>query len=264
VPFADVNGQRIHYEDTGGDGAGNAPAVLFSHGFLMDREMFASQVDALAPEFRCITWDERGFGLTEATAAFTFWDSASDALALLDALDVTSAVFAGMSQGGFVALRAALTAPDRVKALVLIDTQAGPEAAEVQPVYDAMVEDWTTNGPQDALAEAVASIIFGGGYDPAPWIAKWQAQPKENIRLPYGALVGRDDVTNRLSAIDAPAIVFHGEEDAAIPMHKAEELDAKLANSVGLVRIPGAGHASNLSHPDAVNGPLLEFLRKYA
>ncbi len=75
MPFADVNGQRIYFEDTGGRGA----AVIFSHGILMDHEMFEPQVAALSDEFRCITWDERGFGQTEAHGAFTYWDSADDA-----------------------------------------------------------------------------------------------------------------------------------------------------------------------------------------
>ena len=56
MSFADVNGQHIYFDDSGGDG----PAVLFSHGFLMDHEMFVHQVAALTGEFRCITWDERG------------------------------------------------------------------------------------------------------------------------------------------------------------------------------------------------------------
>ena len=107
MPFADVNDQHIYFEDSGGEG----PVVIFSHGFLMDHEMFESQVAALAGEFRCITWDERGFGNTAARGAFTYWDSADDALALLDSLGVEQAFFVGMSQGGFIALRAALRSP---------------------------------------------------------------------------------------------------------------------------------------------------------
>jgi pimeloyl-ACP methyl ester carboxylesterase len=260
MPTAEANGQTLYYEDSGGDG----PAVVFSHGFLMDSSMFAPQVAALAPEFRCVTWDERGFGQTACSGPFTYWDSAADCVALLDALGIDSAVFAGMSQGGFIALRAALASPDRVKALVLIDTQAGTEAEENKPAYEAMTEDWVTNGPHDGLAGAIASLIFGGGYDPAPWIAKWQAGDKAAIREPFTTLIGRDDVTDKLGEIAQPAIIFHGTEDGAIPMAKAEALAAGLANCVDLVQVPGAGHASNLSHPDAVNGPLLEFVRKYA
>lgn len=258
MPVADVNGQSIYYEDTGGTG----PTVIFSHGFLMDHSMFEPQVDALSDEFRCITWDERGFGETAASGPFTYWDSAADALGLLDHLGVDDAFFAGMSQGGFIALRAALTSPDRVRGLVLIDTQAGTEAEETRPIYEAMVEDWATNGPHDELAGAVATIIFGGGYDASPWIAKWQAREKELIREPFATLMGRDDIIHRLPEITAPAIVFHGEADVAIDMSKAETLVSQLPNAVDLVRIPGAGHAGNLSHPEAVNGPLLDFLRK--
>jgi 3-oxoadipate enol-lactonase len=260
VPFADLDGIRVAYEDTGG----SAPAVVFSHGFLMDKEMFGPQVDALRGEFRCITWDERGFGETPAAGPFDYWDSARDCLGLLDHLGIDAAVLVGMSQGGFLAMRAALLAPERVRALALIDSQAGRESDDVRPAYDAMIEDWLANGPHDALAGVIASIIFGGGYDPAPWIAKWQATEWTAIREPYDALIGRDDIVDRLGEITCPAIVFHGEEDAANPVTKSEELRDGLADCVSLVVIPGAGHASNLSHPDAVNAPLLEFLRKYA
>ena len=56
--------------------------------------------------------DERGFGGTRAPGPFTYWDSANDALALLDHLGIESAVFTGMSQGGFLSMRAALTTPE--------------------------------------------------------------------------------------------------------------------------------------------------------
>jgi 3-oxoadipate enol-lactonase len=260
VPFADVNAQHIYFEDTGGGG----PAVVFSHGFLMDHEMFEPQLRALGDEFRCITWDQRGFGGTPATAPFSYWDSADDCLALLSHLGIESAVLAGMSQGGFVSLRAALRAPQRVKGLVLIDTQAGVEAEEARPLYQGMHDQWVTQGPSDDLAGAVASLIIGPGPDSAPWIAKWKAAPKESMTLPFNCLMDRDDITPRLGEIGAPAIVFHGEQDASIPMESAEALQAGLPKCVGLVRIAGASHASNLSHPDAVNGPLLEFLRTYA
>ena len=60
-----------------------------------------------------------------------------------------------------------------------------------------------------------------------------------------------------------PAIVFHGEADVSIPMEKAEQLLKELPNCEELVRIPGAGHASNLSHPSEVNAPLAAFLRRH-
>jgi pimeloyl-ACP methyl ester carboxylesterase len=259
MAFADVNGQHLYFQDSGGAGA----PVLFSHGYLMDHEMFEPQVAALAGEFRCITWDERGFGQTPAAEPFTYWDSADDALALLSHLGIDRAFLVGMSQGGFLSLRAALRAPDRVLGLGLIDTQSGLEEEAARPVYEAMIEDWVTNGPSDELAGAVASIIMSPGYDDSPWIAKWKARPPEALRLPSRTLMDRDDISDRLGEITAPAIVFHGEADTAIPIEKGEQLERELGNCEQLVRIPGAGHASNLSHPDAVNGPLREFLRRH-
>ena len=259
MPFADVNGQHIYFEDSGGDGV----PVIFSHGFLMDHEMFRPQVAALSGEFRCITWDERGFGQTEATGPFTYWDSADDALALLAHLDADRAFFVGMSQGGFLSMRAALRAPDRVLGLGLIDTQSGLEAEEVRPAYEAMTEEWTTNGPSDELADAIAGIIMSPGYDHTEWVAKWKARPKDVIREPFRTLMDRDDISDRLPEITAPAVVFHGEADTAIPMDKAEQLLKNLGHCEELVRIPDAGHASNLSHPAEVNGPLTDFLRRH-
>src|ERR1700685_3646022 len=144
MPFAEVNGQRIRFDDSGGDG----PPVIFSHGFLMDREMFAPQIGALSPEFRVIAWDERGFGETEFDGEpFTYWDSAADCLGLLDHLGIEEAVLGGLSQGGFLLLRAALSAPARVRALVLIDTQSGLEDPARMAGYLQMQETWLEVGP---------------------------------------------------------------------------------------------------------------------
>ncbi len=75
----------------------------------------------------------------------------------MEHLGIDRAVVGGMSQGGFIALRAALLAPERVRALILLDTQAGPEDAEVIPVYQGMVDAWVADGPSDELADASAS-----------------------------------------------------------------------------------------------------------
>ena len=92
MPSAPVNGTSISYSDSGGDG----PAVILSHGYLMDSAMFDPQVAALAPEYRVIAWDARGFGGTRPTGPFSYWDSSSDVLGLLDHLGIEQAVLGGM------------------------------------------------------------------------------------------------------------------------------------------------------------------------
>jgi 3-oxoadipate enol-lactonase len=258
MPYADVNGQRIRYDDTGGDG----PPVIFSHGFLMDREMFAPQVEALEPEFRVITWDERGFGETEFDGKpFTYWDSAKDCLGLLDHLGIDQAVLGGMSQGGFLSMRAALLSPSRVRALVLIDTQSGTEDEERLPTYRQMQATWLAAGPIDELANAIAALIIGDPELSKTWIAKWRQLPIESLEEPGNTLFDRDDITDRVGELECPAIVFHGTADQSIEMELAEQLCENLPDCRGLVRIEGAPHASNLTHPGEVNPPLLEFLR---
>jgi len=258
MPFVEISGQNIRFDDSGGEG----PPVILSHGFLMDREMFASQVNALAREFRVITWDERGFGETEFDGKpFTYWDSAGDCLGLLDHLGIEQAVLGGMSQGGFLSLRAALLAPERVRALVLIDTQAGAEDPERLPAYRQMQETWMQAGPVDDLANAIAGLIIGDPELSGSWIAKWRELPRETMKAPADCLFEREDITDRLGEIHCPAIVFHGTADVSIEIDRAERLCSGLAGCEGVVRIEGGTHASNLTHPDEVNGPLLDFLR---
>jgi 3-oxoadipate enol-lactonase len=258
VPHADVNGQRIWYQDSGGPGL---PLVL-AHGFLMDSEMFDPQVEALAGDQRVITWDQRGHGRTESTPEpFSYWDSADDQRALLDHLGVQRAVVGGMSQGGFIGLRFALRYPERTAGLVLIDTQSGLEDPEKVPEYDMMLDVWASDGPSQPLREMVAAIIIGNQRpEAAPYLEKWESLEVAPLQQIYRTLMDRDDITERLREITAPAVVIHGEEDAAIPMARAEELCAGLSGCRGLVRIPGAGHAANLTHPEPANAAIRELL----
>jgi pimeloyl-ACP methyl ester carboxylesterase len=83
MPFASVNGQQLYFEDT----AGTGPVVVFSHGNLMNSQMWAPQVEAMRGEFRCVVWDARLHGRTKDDGdLYTYWDSADDLLGLLDHL----------------------------------------------------------------------------------------------------------------------------------------------------------------------------------
>ena len=261
MPHVELNGQKIFYEDSGGDG----PAIIFGHGFLMDHTMFDAQVRELAPTYRVIRHDQRGFGQTETDGKpFTYWDCADDAVRLCDHLGIERAVFGGMSQGGFVALRAALRYPDRVKGLVLISTQAGIDNAEALEGYRQMLGTWQNVGPVLPLRQTLASIVLGGPEHWEPWISKWTALPKESMLQPTLCLLERDDIMERLGEIVAPAIVFHGTADQAIHVDVARAMFDKLGNGKRFVEVPGAAHAANVTHPGVVNGPLVEFLRQYA
>jgi hypothetical protein len=135
---------------------------------------------------------------------------------------LSGAVLAGMSQGGFVSLCTALTAPGRVRALVLIDSEAAPEDPAIAPGYEQMHQAWLDNGP-GPVQEVVASIILGPGrWD--DWYAKWYEQYAQwaphdlgQLAWPFRCLMDRDDITGRLAEITCPTLIVHGTADAAIP-----------------------------------------------
>src|ERR1700753_3739396 len=143
MPYANINGQRLYYEDTGGSGS----VLGFSHGLLFAGTMFSPQLTAFRDSCRCIVWDQRGHGRTaaETLPCFSYYDSANDLSALLSFLDVDSAILVGMSQGGFVSMRCALTHPERVRALVLIATQAGIDDPATVAGYRELLDTWIVN-----------------------------------------------------------------------------------------------------------------------
>ncbi len=258
MPVAAVRGQHLHYVDTGGEGV---PLVL-GHGFLMDADMFEPQLTALGDRHRVIAWDQRGHGRTRSTPEpFSYWDSAADLAALLDHLDIERAVVGGMSQGGFIALRFALAQPGQTAGLVLIDTQAGVEDPDKAEQYDLMHDVWTTSGPSEQLSEMVAAIIIGNARpESAAWIAKWREREPASLTQIYRTLMDRDDITARVAEITAPALVIHGSEDVAIDPALAHALAGKLPGAGSPVLVGGAGHASNLTHPEPVNRAIEAFL----
>lgn len=265
MAIAELNGQRIYFEDSGGD----LPPVLFLHGFLMDRRMFDPQVEALADSFRCVRFDARGFGDTGWDGEpFSLYDTADDGVALLDELDIDEAVWVGHSQGGYAALRAALRHPSRVRALVLVDTRAGVDEEPVREAYRQTRETWREHGPVAPLVEGLMTGILGP-EDAVPelrerWRPRWEAISGERIHHAMNNLLDRDDLTGRLDEIEHPALVVHGEADEGIPITCGARLARELPGAEELVVVPRAWHTPNLTRPELVNPVLRDFLGRHA
>ena len=77
---------------------------------------------------------------------------------------------------------------------------------------------------------------------------------------PAQTLLSRDDITARLPDITCPVLVVHGTDDMAITIDKAEIVAATVPDCRGLVRVRGAGHSPNMTHPAEVNSALVQFL----
>jgi pimeloyl-ACP methyl ester carboxylesterase len=256
MPVAEVNGQQIAYDDTGGEG----PALIFSHGFLMDRTMFSAQVEGLSDTYRCVTWDERGFGDTPVDGPFTYWDSADDVVALMDHLGIDDAVLIGMSQGGYLSLRAALAHPDRVRGVVLIDSGVWMDDPETLAGYGGMLAHWRSDAPLGDVGTMVAGLIVGDPVLMEEWVGIWESRDRSTIEHPGNCLLERDDITGRVDEITCPVLIVHGTDDLAIPIATAEQLCADLPDCRGMVPVPGAPHASNMTHPEVVTPAIKGFL----
>lgn len=266
VPYVTTaDNARIYCSDSGGDG----PTVVAAHGFFMDSTMFAPQAELLSTlGWRVVCWDARGHGATLADPhrRFTYWDCADDTLAVMDALDVERAVLLGMSQGGYTVLRAALKAPQRVDALMLLDTEAGASDEDEQASYRELFDAWCDpQTPLDPLIDGLAPRLIGGTlHDQEPWRTKWADSDREGIRAAADCLIERDSLLDRLGEIGCPALVLRGELDESSTAEKSATLAGGLPGAGPVVTIPGAGHAANWTHPAAVNDAITAFLARSA
>ena len=246
MPIAKVNGNRLYFEITG-DGP---QTIVFSHGAFLDHTLWEHVVAELSGDYRCVTWDERGHGMSECNGPFDYWDAAHDALGLLELAGADSGVFVGMSQGGWLSQRAALIAPDRVRGLVLQGTSVGLLTPEEQAGYKQLGDAWVSLGPVGDIANAVLGIQFAGSdYDGAYWIPRWQSKPPSEWEQVWTTILGRDDITGRMGEISCPVAVVHGTADAAFSMDVARTMASTLRTNIGTTSILGAPHAAALTHP---------------
>ncbi|HJP16367.1 MAG TPA: alpha/beta hydrolase [Acidimicrobiales bacterium] len=258
MAFMNVNGQTIHYVDHGGSG----PAIILSHGFSMDHEMWVGQIGPLVSAgWRVVTYDERGWGQTSSFGEFTYWDLAEDLLSLMDFLDIREAVLGGMSQGGFLSMRLALLNPERVRALVLIDTEGSALDIEEKTLFRGLYESARENGVAGPVGETLAAILFAPEFHGINfWRGKWNAKNPEEWNDADECLFERDDIDERLGEIKCPALVLHGDLDAAIPLERGKKMASLLGGETLFHKVNGAGHSANLEKPEIVNPLLLDFL----
>lgn len=216
---------RLHREEHG-----SGPALLLTHGFGESARMWDANVPALAARHRVITWDLRGHGRSEKPDDVSLY---SHELALEDmeqVLDADEAVLCGMSLGGFLSLAFRLRHPERVRALILVDTGPGYRR-------DDQREEW------NAYCERTAADLGDPGLANAA----------------RGIMTQRDaSVIESLPAIDVPTLVVVGSEDAPF-LGAADYMAAKIPGARKLV-IDGAGHESNMDAPDVFNAAVIEFL----
>ena len=261
MPFVRVRGANLNYVDTqAGD-----ETILFSHGFLMSQALFAPQIEALKPRYRCVAYDHRGQAGSEVTKTGYDLDSLTeDAEAVIGALDLGPCHFVGLSMGGFVGMRLALKRPDLIRSLILLDTSADPETNKMK--YSALGLVARVFGLRSVAGPAM-NTLFGTSYlsDPAQASARtaWRTHvtdhDKAGILRALKALIDRDGVAENLVQIDTPTLVLTGEEDVATPPEKGRKIAAAIPGAIFKL-IDKAGHSATIEQPQAVTSAIAEFL----
>ncbi|MAW52247.1 MAG: alpha/beta hydrolase [Geminicoccus sp.] len=257
MPFLNVAPHKVFYTDTGGD----KPVLIFSHGFFMDQTSFDLQYEAFGEDYRCIGWDEMGFGRSPASRNYSYWDSAEVLLALMDELGIARATLVGVSKGGFISLRVALMALERVKGIVLIGSESGVFSAEQHAEFSELVDAWGRSSNEELTEEmaAISELYLGDDPQKAAWIQRWSKRDRSQINHAGHALLNRDDVTDRLEEITCPALIIHGSDDQGVDYAKGQAMAAGLPRGE-FFGIDQAPHGPNMTHPTLVNERMRAFL----
>ena len=235
--------------------------LVFCHGFFLNSEMFTPQTHALSKDYKCIVWDEKGCGKSSANGPFSYWDSADDAVRILDACGIGTATFIGMSKGGYISLRAALRYPNRVSGLVLIGSESGVFTEEEKQIFGNLVEEWQKKPISRTAMDTVKSILFGDAPESESWERSWNKEDHEFIKHAASALIDRDDITSRLGDIKCPCCVIHGTADIGVDIEKGRNLAKRLNCDDHFSEIENGSHAINMTHAGKVNGAIKAFLQ---
>lgn len=254
-------GPTVAYEDTGGNGT----AIVFSHGYMMNRTMFDAQLAGLSDRWRCIAWDARGHGETDWEGSFNYWDSGRDMLALCDALGLDKVVHVGMSQGGLLGMRAALLHPEQFHGIVQLATQAGVvESNEANRDFGPHMMAWMESGPNAERLEYLGNLILGPGVDHSYWHNIWKQMPLQKIRDATGALMTIDELWDRLHEVKPPVCTIHGLADVATSFEFGLRTPLAVPDPRTVTLIPHGPHAVNVSDPKRVNKAIVDFMEELA
>src|SRR5215813_12118248 len=254
-----ANGITINYQVDGPDGA---PWLVLSNSLATNLTMWDPQARELSRAFRLLRYDQRGHGATEAPAGrYPFDLLIADALALMDALEIRKAHFAGLSMGGATALGLAQQRPDRLDRVIVCDSPCQSTPTSSQQWEERIVI--AQKQGMEALVEATVARWF-----PPETLAKKPAyvdKVRAMIRAtPVDGFIGcaaalADHAYNsKLETVTCPVLFMVGEKDGVTPA-AMKDMHARLKGS-RYVELAGAGHISNLDRSAEFTQAIEEFV----
>jgi pimeloyl-ACP methyl ester carboxylesterase len=253
MPLLKRDGVELYYETHG-----TGPALLLTHGYGATAEMWRGQVAPLSRMHTLVLWDMRGHGRTVAPADDAFYSEAAtiaDMAAILDAVGVKRAIVGGLSLGGYMSLAFYGAHPERVTALLVIDTGPGFRKDEARAQWNERARERAATLEREGLGHLQSR---------SKEMAMSQHRSADGLaRAARGMLTQRDDhVIRGLPEIAVPALVVAGALDTPF-LAATDYMAQKIPNATKVV-IDGAGHAVNIDQPAAFNDTVERFLATLA
>jgi 3-oxoadipate enol-lactonase len=247
---------HMHYADTG---PVTAPVILWANSLGTDLRMWDG-LCALLPGWRHLRIDKRGHGLSATPDnPWDIGDLAGDAVALMDHLGVSRAVFGGCSVGGMVAMSAAVRHPARVRGLILSNTAAKIGTSDAWQARIAAVDA----GGLGAITDAVMERWFPAAFRATPAMMPWRTMLLRCDPAGYTgtcAAIARADLRADVAGIDTPTLMIAGTEDLATPPALVAETCAMIPNA-RLITTAGAGHLPAIDATPATATAIATFLK---
>jgi pimeloyl-ACP methyl ester carboxylesterase len=266
-----VHSIRIAYLDVG-----SGPPVILIHGFGGSMWQWEHQQQALARDFRVLTLDLPGSGLSDKPNIEYRPDQLLDFfVGFMDATQIPEATLVGSSMGAGLAIGMALDHPTRVSKLVLIGGL--PQQILLKLTSPSMKRALESHAPSWVVS--LGNWLFGGlmiesvlrelVHDPAlltPAVIERSNRNRRRPGLIRPIMAARNALplwetgfATRLTSLSHPTMIIWGEQDRVFPLSVGEELHHTIPRSQ-LVKIPDAGHLPQWERPDLVNSVLIAYI----
>jgi pimeloyl-ACP methyl ester carboxylesterase len=274
--FVAVDGLTVHYKRAGQ----GEPVFILLHGFGASLFSWREVMAPLSQFGTVIAFDRPAFGLTERPMPGQ-WQGENPysaeaqvrlTLALMDKLDVPQAILVGNSAGGTIAMLAALRAPERVQALILVSpaVYGGGGAPSWIRLLSGLPQVRRV-GPllvRSLVAQLEASLPSAwhdpGKITPEVWAGYKKPLQVENWDRAFWefTLAGRSqDLEQQLDRFTLPALVVTGDDDRWVPTAQSVRLSEELPNA-RLALIPNCGHVSHEECPQQFMAAVTSFMEE--
>lgn len=244
------------------DYMGEGPLVVFLHGIGGNRTNWHDQLPIFAEHFTAATWDARGWGDSDDyNGPLRFGDVCDDLCRVLDHFGATSAHLVGLSMGGMIVQEFAARYPNRVGAMVLVDTNNGSMSeAEIEGFVKMRREPLLAGKEPKDIADGIARKLVSPSASEEMvkrLVDSISALHKESYIKAIETVAHFEGPD--LSSLRTPSLVIVGSDDAITPPSVHREMVQQLVQARYL-EIPDAGHLSNMEKPAEFNQAVLNFL----